>query len=93
RSGLIEASAALAGCDIALCALLGRGKVDEAEELGKKVIPLAKRLARLRIELRQGRGAGIVAYCDALGKRSAQVLTEIRARITSIDGKAHKTFG
>ena len=78
RTKLIEASAALCGCDIALCAMLAQGKVDQVERLGQRVLPLAQELAHLRLELRQGRGARIRRSCKALASRTVQALSQIQ---------------
>ncbi|HEO69845.1 MAG TPA: hypothetical protein ENN80_01180, partial [Candidatus Hydrogenedentes bacterium] len=69
RSKLVEARAALCGCDIDLCALLGRGEVEKTEELGEAVMPLARELAHLRLELRSGRGPQIRQHCEELSER------------------------
>lgn len=79
RSKLIEASASICACDGSLCRLLGRGKADQARQLGFKVIPLARELTHLRLELRRGRGSDIVEHCGNLTARALDVLTEIRA--------------
>lgn len=79
RSKLIEVSAAICACDGTLCRLLGQGKSDQARQLGFKVIPLARELTHLRLELRRGRGAAILEHCQSLAQRTAEVLAEIRA--------------
>jgi len=79
RSKLIEVSAAICGCDGSLCRLLGKGEADRARQLGFQVIPLARELAHLRLELRQGRGAAIRPQCQDLAKRTLETLAEIRA--------------
>ena len=78
RGSLIETRAALSGCDISLCALLGRGRVDQAAVLGIEIVPLARELARLRLEFRSGRGAKVLPQCKDLAKRTLAVLTRIR---------------
>lgn len=78
RSSLIETSAALGGCDMALCALLGRGKVARAKELGERIQPLARELAHLRLEFRRGRGAQIRPACEALAKQSIAALFDLQ---------------
>ncbi len=83
RSKLIEAGAALCGCDTALCGILAQGKVGRAGELGLKLIPLVRELAHFRLELRRGRGAGIQSHCERLAKRAVQTLAEIRAASSS----------
>ena len=79
RSKLIEVSAALCACDGSLCRLLGHGKADIARQFGFKVIPLAREMTHLRIELRQGQGSAILGHCQDLAKRTADILYEIRA--------------
>jgi len=79
RSSLIQVSAAICACDGTLCRLLGFGKTDQARQLGFKVIPLARELTHLRLELRQGRGAEILDHCQSLVQRAAEVLAEIRS--------------
>lgn len=79
RSNLIQASAAICGCDGSLCRLLGMGRVDEAHELGRKVIPLTREMTSLRLQLRNGRGTEIEAACDDLKARTLAHLGEIRS--------------
>jgi hypothetical protein len=79
QSKILEASAALSGCDFALGALVGHGKVDEAAALGRKVIPMASELAHLRLELRRGRGGAIREACADLAARTVKGLSEVRA--------------
>lgn len=79
RSKLIETSAAVCGCDGALCRLLGAGKADQARQLGFKVIPLARELTHLRLELRRGRGTAIMQQCQNLSRRTLDILSEIRS--------------
>ena len=79
RSKLIETSAAVCACDGALCRLLGAGKADQARQLGFKVIPLARELTHLRLELRRGRGTAIIQQCQSLGQRTLEILSEIRS--------------
>ena len=79
RSKLIEASAAVCACDGALCRLLSVGKADQARQLGFKVIPLAREMTHLRLELRRGRGAAITQQCQGLARRTLDILAEIRS--------------
>lgn len=79
RSKLIEISAALCACDGSLCRLLGWGKVDQARQLGFRVIPIARELSHLRLELRQGKGAAILEQCYLLSRRALETLSEIRS--------------
>ena len=78
RSKIIQASAAICGCDGALCRLLGAGKVDLAHEKGLHVLPLAREMAQLRLHLRAGRGVEILPECTDLAQRTLSLLTEIR---------------
>lgn len=79
RTGITEASAAVCACDGALCRLLARGLQDEAREYGLKVVPLAREIAHLRLEVRQGRAAEILHQFESLSKRAQRLLAEIRA--------------
>ena len=79
RSKIIEASSAVCACDGALCRLMSRGKIDTARELGEGVVPLAREFTALRLELRRGNGAGILATSDDLSRRSLNMLARIRA--------------
>jgi hypothetical protein len=79
RSKIIEASAAICACDGSLCRLLGRGKVDQARQLGFKVLPLAREFTNLRLELRRGKGAAILQQCEGLAQRAIELLAEIRS--------------
>ncbi len=80
RSRIIEASAAICACDGALCRLLGRGLVGEARELGQRVVPYAREVTHLRLELRQGRGEEILEQCEDLVDRVLKLLAEIRGK-------------
>ncbi|GMU92404.1 MAG: hypothetical protein AMXMBFR4_14620 [Candidatus Hydrogenedentota bacterium] len=79
RSRIIEASAGVCACDGALCRLVGRGKLDVAKEWGAKVIPLAREITHLRLELRRGKGQDVVGYAEDLTRRTLGLLQEIRA--------------
>ncbi|MDX9972761.1 MAG: hypothetical protein RBU21_07220 [FCB group bacterium] len=79
RTGITEASAIVCACDGALCRLLARGLHDEAREFGLKVVPLAREIAHLRIELRQGRADAVLPQCESLTKRAQRLLAEIRS--------------
>ena len=79
RGKIIEASAAVCGCDGTLCRLQKRGKVDKARQLGFKVIPLAREFTNMRLALRRGEGAAINEQCEDLAKRALELLAEIRA--------------
>jgi hypothetical protein len=79
RSHIIEACAAICACDGALCRLLGRGMQEEAKEYGLKVVPLAREVTHMRLELRQGKGEAIAEQCENLTKRTLRLLAEIRS--------------
>jgi hypothetical protein len=79
RSKIIEASAAICGCDGALCRLVGMGKSDLAHEMGLRVLPLTREMTNLRLRLREGQGMGIYEECASLAQRTEKLLTEIRA--------------
>ncbi len=78
-SRLTQISAALCGCDGALCRLLGKGKADTAHEMGLRVLPLARELAQLRLRFRQGSDVDLQGNCDKLAKDSLELLKSIRA--------------
>lgn len=78
RSALIRGSAAICGCDGALCRMLGAGRIDQAHELGLRLLPHAQHLSRLRVRLRAGEGAQIRDDCDALARQILVLLEEIR---------------
>ncbi|MCL4219354.1 MAG: hypothetical protein KJ052_20420, partial [Candidatus Hydrogenedentes bacterium] len=78
RNHIIEASAAVCACDGTLCRLIGRGHLEQAENLGLKLVPLARELTNLRVALRQGRGAEIrIQSADVLA-RTLELLDEYR---------------
>jgi hypothetical protein len=79
RTGITETSAVVCACDGALCRILARGLHDEAREFGLKVVPLAREIAHLRIELRQGRAEAVLPHCESLTKRAQRLLAEIRS--------------
>lgn len=79
RSSIIEACAAICACDGVLCRLIGRGKVDLAKEWGQRVLPLAREITHLRLELRRGRGSEILDYCKDVAQRTLTLLAELRA--------------
>lgn len=79
RSGIIESSAAVCGCDGALCRLMKLGKGEQARELGREVIPLAAEFTRLRLELRRGNGGEIVGQVRDNAARSLALLERIRS--------------
>ncbi|HNT86717.1 MAG TPA: hypothetical protein PKL84_02535 [Candidatus Hydrogenedentes bacterium] len=79
RGRLIQISAAICGCDGALCRLLARGRAEKAHEFGLKVISVARELTHLRLRLREGEGRDIDQYCSDLSRRTLKLLAEIRA--------------
>ena len=79
RSEIIQASAGICGCDGTLCRLLGMGKVEQARELGLKVLPLTRQMAQLRLQLRQGHGKDIQEQCSELSAKTLKLMAEIRA--------------
>jgi len=78
RTKIIEASAAVCGCDGALCRMMNRGQVDQARELGLQVLPLAREFTHLRLELREGKASSILSHARDLAVRSRKILEEIR---------------
>ncbi len=77
RSLLIKASAIICGCDEALSALHGRGRTEQAHELGVRVLPLAREMTQLRIKIRRGMGPEIVGACEAMIQSAYTLLTDI----------------
>lgn len=78
RSKIIQISAGICGCDGTLCRMLSMGKADRAHDLGLKVLPLAREMTNLRVQLREGKGAHIFKECAQLADRTMALLTEIR---------------
>lgn len=78
RSRIIEASSAICACDGALCRLMGKAKIDLAKEWGLKVVPLAREITHLRLELRRGKGQQVFSYAEDVSKRTLALLKEIR---------------
>ncbi|MCC6699808.1 MAG: hypothetical protein IT365_29565 [Candidatus Hydrogenedentes bacterium] len=79
RTKIIEACAGICACDGVLCRIITRGKVDLAKEWGLKVIPLAREVTHLRLELRRGRGAEALPYANDVAQRTLALLHELRA--------------
>lgn len=79
NTSITETSAVICACDGALCRLLARGLHDEAREFGLKVVPLAREVAHLRLDLRQGRAEAVIPQSQSLSKRAQRLLVEIRA--------------
>lgn len=81
RSRIIEATAALCGCDGTLCRMMGRGKLDQAFMFRERVLPLAREITQLRIALREGKGMDIGKQAAAMAQRTTKLLAEIRGSI------------
>ncbi len=77
RELLIQASSVICGCDGALSALHGRGDAATARELGIQVLPLARTLTVLRLQLRRGHGSAIVPEIEALVRTGTELLKAI----------------
>lgn len=82
RSRIIEASSALCACDGALCRLMGRGKIDQAQILGEPLLPIAGDVTKLRLRLRRGEGEAILKEAGELVVRSLDVLDRVRTVLT-----------
>ncbi len=78
RSKLIQASAALCGCEDTLCRLFGAGRKDEAHTWGRKVLPLTRDMNKLFIRLRKGDGVRIYDECNKLAQSMLTLLNDIR---------------
>lgn len=79
RSNLARAGAALCACDGALCRLLGNGKVDAAFDLGREVLPLARKMARLRLSVRRNHAIDITAETEGVTRETLELMERIRA--------------
>jgi hypothetical protein len=79
RSDIIASSAAVCGCDGALCRLMELGQRQAAMEIGTEVIPLAAEFTRLRLELQRGKGAEIAAAARENAARCLELLHRIRS--------------
>ncbi len=77
RELLIQASSVICGCDGALSALHGRGYAATARERGIQVLPLARALTVLRLQLRRGHGSAIVPEIEALVLTGTELLKAI----------------
>ncbi len=78
NSEIVSISAAICACDGSLCRLLSQGKSEQARQMGFKVIPLAREMSHLRLELHMGKGREILEHCKALSRRTLETLHEIR---------------
>jgi hypothetical protein len=79
RSSIIASSAAVCGCDGALCRLMELGQGQVASELGQGVIPLAAEFTHLRLELQHGKGAEIATAARENAARCLALLHRIRS--------------
>lgn len=77
---LVKASSIVCGCDEALASLYGRGKTEQARELGVKVLPLARTLTVLRLQFRRGQGQRISPEIATLAQSGTDLLSEIWSR-------------
>lgn len=80
RGLLIKASSIICGCDERLNALHGKGKTELAHELGVRILPLARTLTVLRLQLRRGYGARIRHDAELLVQSAMDLLREIWSR-------------
>lgn len=78
RSKLLQVSAAICGCDGALCRLLGKGKADPAHEMGLKLLPYVRELMRLRLAFYRGEGLAAYGDFEKLAGQCLDLLTAIR---------------
>ena len=81
RSALIRASAAICGCDGTLCRMTAMGKIEQAHELGRRLVPHTTELSALRLQLRRGHGAEILGRAGTLVSNIAELLSEIRKQV------------
>lgn len=79
RSQLIGALSALCACDGVLCRLVRVGRVEQANEWSPKVIPLAREVTQMRLELARGGGLGLASSAGSLKHRVLALLSELRA--------------
>jgi hypothetical protein len=78
RSGLTKAGAAICACDGALCRLINMGQVDAAFELGVSVLPLARKIAGLRLKVRRNHDDDLIQQADELTRQSLALMERIR---------------
>lgn len=79
RSSLTKAGAAICACDGALCRLLTNGQVDAAFEMGVSVLPLARKMAGLRLKVRRNHDDDLIEQAEDLTRLSLKLLDRIRA--------------
>ncbi len=79
RSAVIEALAILCACDGALCRLMDRGKPGQAQDVGRRLLPLAREVTGLRVALRKGEGGAIGDRAQKLVDKARELLVEIRS--------------
>jgi hypothetical protein len=78
RSSLTKAGAAICACDGALCRLLGTGQVDAAFEMGVSVLPLARKIAGLRLKVRRNHDDDLIEQAEDLTRQSLKLMERIR---------------
>ncbi len=79
QSKMLEASSLLCACDGALCRLIAMGKRGRAEILGIEVLPLAKEITHMRLELNAGNADKAVKNVDDLIERAQKIVAKIRS--------------
>lgn len=79
RSRIIEATAAVCACDGVLCRLMTRGRVDLARDWGAKVVPIAREITHLRLDLRRGKARTAIEQSADVARRAIALLRDIRA--------------
>lgn len=79
RSSLTKAGAAICACDGALCRLLGTGQVDAAFEMGVSVLPLARKIAGLRLKVRRNHDEDLIQQANDMTRQSLTLMEKIRA--------------
>lgn len=81
RSHIIESMSVACASDGALCRLVRRGRLEEAHDLGEKLLPIAKEFTNLRLELRAGNAGRVIGHADEVRSRALAVLNEIRSAV------------
>ena len=79
QSTLTKAGSALCACDGALCRLISNGQMDRARDMGINVLPLARKAAELRLQLRRGQARDVLSEAEALSLQTLTLLDQIRA--------------
>lgn len=78
QSHLIETMSVACASDGALCRLVRRGRIDEARTLGESLIPIARELTNLRLELYAGNAGGVMGLANEVRSRALAQLQTIR---------------